>query len=87
MRTVVPDETQAPLIVDPDAVLAFSIAAQCFQPIAGRYTEIRERRCGVQHVELAQSNRPKRLELPYPLAIVEGLCSLTLKAPDHPSHV
>ena len=34
--TVFPDKADAPLLVDPDAVLAFSVMIQCFQMI-GRW--------------------------------------------------
>jgi len=33
---VAPDEANAPLVIDSDAVLAFAIATQCFQAVPWR---------------------------------------------------
>jgi hypothetical protein len=38
--TVPPDKADAPLIVDPDAVLSSAIASQDFEPVAGWGAEI-----------------------------------------------
>jgi len=38
--TILPTETDAPLVIDPDAMLSLSIALQGFQTIAWRYTKI-----------------------------------------------
>jgi hypothetical protein len=37
--TVLPVEAYSPLIVDPDAPLAFSLANQLFQPVSRRYAK------------------------------------------------
>jgi hypothetical protein len=37
---VTPSETDTPLVVDPDAVLAFAIAFEGFEPIGRRYAQI-----------------------------------------------
>jgi hypothetical protein len=52
-----PSKAYAPLIVDPDAVLAGSVALQCLQPVAGRYTQEVERCCGIdlQQLPMRQS--------------------------------
>jgi hypothetical protein len=34
--SIIPFETDSPLLVDPDAVLAFSIPLQRFEPVSGR---------------------------------------------------
>jgi hypothetical protein len=33
---IAPDETNAPLVIDPDAVLTSAIAGQCFQAVVRR---------------------------------------------------
>ena len=50
---VVPPETNAPLIIDPDAVLSKSLPAQCFQPVSRRDSQRVEIRCRINHPELA----------------------------------
>jgi hypothetical protein len=35
---IAPDKTDAPLVVDANAELTLAVAAQGFQPIAGRYS-------------------------------------------------
>lgn len=42
-----PNEANAPLVVDADAVLSSAVAAQSFQPIARRYTQKVKIRCGM----------------------------------------
>lgn len=51
-----PDEAQAPLIVDPDAVLARAIAPQGFKLVAGRDAQEIQRSYSVQLLQLAQYN-------------------------------
>jgi hypothetical protein len=48
-----PDETDAPLIVDPTTVLAGTIAPQCLQPIAGRRRQVAQRLGIMQLPQLA----------------------------------
>ena len=40
---VVPAETDAPLVVDADAVLAIAVSFQCLQAVAGRYAQVVQR--------------------------------------------
>jgi hypothetical protein len=44
-----PDEADAPSIIDPDAVLTFSISRKPPQPVAGWRPEIRENFGGIQN--------------------------------------
>jgi hypothetical protein len=44
-----PRETYSPLVVDPDAELAFPIAFEFLQPIRRWHPKIRKRRCRVKH--------------------------------------
>jgi hypothetical protein len=48
-----PDETDAPLIVDPNTVLAGTIAPQCLQPIAWRSRQVAQRLGIMQLPQLA----------------------------------
>jgi hypothetical protein len=48
-----PPETNSPLIVDTDAVPAFAIALQGFEPIGGRYAQIEKLMRGIQHPQFA----------------------------------
>lgn len=54
MRSVVsPNETDAPLVIDPDGVLSGSIPLQRFQAIAWRYPQRQQADGCVKHQELA----------------------------------
>ena len=52
---VAPCKTDAPLVVDTNAMLSLSIALQRLQAIAGRYTQIIEPRCRVDGQDLRPS--------------------------------
>src|SRR6056297_1213500 len=49
-----PEETDAPLIVDSNAVLARPVAFEAFQPISGRNAQKVKLGCGVELQQLAQ---------------------------------
>jgi hypothetical protein len=51
---VSPAEADPPLIVDPDAVLSSTVAAESFQSVPRWYSEILKVHSGIQHPELAQ---------------------------------
>jgi hypothetical protein len=51
---IAPDEANAPLVVDANAVLAGAIAVQCFEPVARWRTQIQQLHRSIQHVELSQ---------------------------------
>ena len=55
--TTVPDETDAPLIVDPDAVLAPPITRERLETVAGRRSQVVERARVVELEELAMPIR------------------------------
>src|SRR5271166_3288098 len=46
---VLPDETDPPLVVDANRVLASPIPLQQLQPVVGRAEEFLDRGCGVHH--------------------------------------
>ena len=48
-----PDKTDAPLVVDPDAVLSFPVPMQCFQSVRRRYAQVVQRSSIVSHSEFA----------------------------------
>ncbi|QNM63704.1 hypothetical protein XHV734_5031 [Xanthomonas hortorum pv. vitians] len=52
-----PSEADAPLVVDPDAVLPASLALQRFQPVGRWNTQIVEVRGSVEHAQLAARDR------------------------------
>ena len=49
-----PPKTDPPLLVDPSAVLASSIAFELLQAIAGRKPQVVEARRSIQHTKLPQ---------------------------------
>ena len=53
---VTPDEADAPPVIDPDAVLATTVALEYLEAITGRRPKIGKPGRGIQHVELAQSD-------------------------------
>jgi hypothetical protein len=54
-----PDEADAILIVDTDAVLSAAIAAEPLQPVSRRDPEVGQCPRRVQHEELSQCNAPQ----------------------------
>jgi hypothetical protein len=82
--TGIPSETDAPLIVDPDAVLPFSFASQRLQPVAGRIAQIVDGQRGIQQAQFIQ--RPLmdiRREFPGGDSRPDALSFLTTERPDH----
>jgi hypothetical protein len=55
--TVVPDEANAPLVIDANTVLALPVSAQFLQSIRGRTGKVLDRMGVVQHPQLAQRSR------------------------------
>jgi len=81
--SVSPPKADAPLIVDADAVLPLSVAAQCLEPIAGRGGQILDDASAVQIQEL-----PTRLSFdrakPRHKDVIEQLrCIAVLERSDH----
>ena len=70
--TIVPDMKQIrQLIIDANAMLASRLPLQSFESVAGRYTQLAQRLCSMQHPQLPQCN---------PLNIIGAICAkLTLK--------
>src|SRR6185437_7541207 len=81
---VPPEETDAPLVVDPDAVPAFAVAFQGFQAIRGRNTKIFQGRRSIEHAELAARDLLDiGRQLPGSHSAPDLLRLLVGKAPDH----
>ncbi len=56
---ICPNKADAILIIDPDAVLPFSVAAQRLQAITRWYSQLAERIYGIHLVELASRDTPQ----------------------------
>jgi hypothetical protein len=54
--SLIPHETYAPLVVDPNRVLSLAIGLQCLKAIAGWYTKIANHPSLIQKTKLSQSN-------------------------------
>jgi len=80
-----PFETDAPLIVDPDAVEAGAITPQCFQPIAWQLRQIAEAGRGVQDVEPFSGLAFEGAEFALGHALRKGPRSLVTIAQNHPA--
>ena len=48
-----PGETDAPLVIDPDGVLATTVASQRFEPVCWRRAQIVETARSMEHVQLS----------------------------------
>ena len=81
---LLPDEADAPLVVDPDAVLACALPPQRFQPICRRNAQVIEAVRSVEHPQLPSGERlnlirkaTRHVAVPYALRL------LVCEAPDH----
>jgi hypothetical protein len=84
---VTPNETNAPLAVDTDTVLACTVAAQGLQMIAGRRRQIGQ---SVRRIELTEFSKRypfNALEASYGFSLVEARRFARSKRPDHISSV
>jgi hypothetical protein len=79
-----PPETDSQLIVDADAVLAFTGSFQFFQSVPWGNPQIREIDRGIDHQKLAQQGRSYRIrKSPDTVTIENLLCVSVCEAPDH----
>lgn len=46
---ILPPKTEAPLLIDPDAVLSMAVAPQSIEPVAGWHTQVIQVHDGIQH--------------------------------------
>jgi hypothetical protein len=54
--TLTPDKTDSPLIIDPNRMLPFPIASQCFQLISGRRSQHAQLSRGVKLEQFSQGD-------------------------------
>jgi hypothetical protein len=65
-----PQEADAILIIDPDAVMALALAVQRLQPVSGRHAQIIERHRGMHYCDTIVASSItilKRLQSPIPV--------------------
>jgi hypothetical protein len=80
----VPPETDAPLVIDPNAVLARSVAHQLLQPVARRDPEVGEFHGGVQLPQLPQGDPLQGdRQTPYGLPVEQASRIPVTEASDH----
>ncbi len=78
-----PAETDAPLVVDANTVLPLAIAREGLQAIAWNSSKIRQRRSGMNMIELPFRHRSNTLKPPAKLAPEHPL---GLPVPEGPNH-
>jgi hypothetical protein len=78
-----PDEADSPLLVDPDRMLSFPIAAQRLQLVPGRRCQDAQFRCGMQLQQLAQRDTLEGPEAPGMLIVKKLLGFLRREALNH----
>jgi hypothetical protein len=86
--TVNPSKADAPLIVDADAVLAFSAALECFKTVGRRNSQILKREGIAEYAQFATGHRlnigkqsPGRRSTPDLFRFLAG------KVPDHEENI
>jgi len=80
---LLPDETDAVLVVDPDRVLPGPVAFQCLQPVAGRHAKVVQHMRRVQHRQFALRHPFEIDEAPDPLAPGKAFGVAAGEAADH----
>ncbi len=78
-----PDKTDSPLIIDPNRVLPFPIASQCFQLISRRRSQDAQLRRSVNLEQFPQGDPLDGTEPPAVVIIKELLSFLRAKALNH----
>ncbi len=78
-----PDETDAPLVIDPDGVLATTVAGQRLKPVCWWCTQVVEIARGMEHVESSQRLLFYSTKTLHELAHPQTLASAIAKRFDH----
>jgi hypothetical protein len=78
-----PSKTDPPLVVDPNAVLSFAVAAQPLQPVAWKHAENSKIVRRVEHVELPKGRPFDGAKLATGLAMEESLSLIAPEGFDH----
>lgn len=79
----VPSEADAPLIVDPDAMLAFTVPFQSFEPVARWGCHLFEMLGRVQLLQLAQRHSRNRAKPAMASCLEQLPCGSVAVGPDH----
>jgi hypothetical protein len=85
--SVTPNKTDAPLVVDADTVLSFTIPVKSLQTIARRRGQIPQFRCAVKLPQLPPGYLLNRAKLLPAFAVIKSLRLLTAKRFDHKSRL
>jgi hypothetical protein len=81
---VTPPETDAPLIVDSDAVLPSTVASEPLETVSRWYTKVFQRLRGIQNQQLpVGSSLYVRWQPPTPLPLEDSTGLGIIEAPDH----
>lgn len=82
--TVLPDKTNAPFLIDTDAVLTLAISAEPLEVISRRQAQVLEGSCCVQILQLARREpRKTDRESGSEASSKQQLSRLAAEAPDH----
>ena len=81
--SVAPNETDTPLIVNPNTMLPFLVAAQRLQTVPGRRDQVTQFRRAIQLPQLATRDVLDRLKTPAAMAVMKPLC---LRTPEQFNH-
>ena len=65
-----PHKTNAPLVIDADAVLPFAVSCQCMKPVSARDTQIHQTFGRVQHQQFP-SRRLSNIHEPWDIFVIE----------------
>ena len=85
-RAIAPDKTNAPLVVDPDAVLPVAIVPQSLQPIAGWCAQILKPACRIDQQEFhSRALLDRCRQATSGMAGKDGSRAFVGEAPDHGS--
>lgn len=80
-----PDETDTPLVVDTDAVLAFTVVGECFESVAWRRSQVEKGRRAIELDKLAARSSLKfRAPSRYVLSIPDPFGFFVPERTDHP---
>ena len=83
LRTIAPAKTNAPLVMDANAMLPVSIASQCFKPVTRRNAQVAELVRGRQDFQLASRGPLYGPEFPDRLIIKQSFSIAATETLDH----
>jgi hypothetical protein len=83
VRAVRPLKTYAPLVIDPNAVLALAVAPQGFKPISRQLVQVAQVRSSFKKPQAPFGLPAERLELENSLTAQKAFCLLIAAASNH----